>query len=61
VTTATYVLTLTFTVEGEHTPEDLALLAAQAGVQIEDPRDDEGDYTTFQTANLHVTMTRSIL
>lgn len=57
----TYVLTFTFTVFGEHDEEDLGLLAWQAGVQIEEPHDADGERATFQTSNVRATLTRSIL
>lgn len=49
----TYRIAIMFTAPDDLTVEELELLATQAAYQIEDPRDDDGGPTRFETSNVH--------
>lgn len=46
-------VTMIFTVDDDATDGDIDRMVGDAGIQIEDPRDEEGDAATFETRDLH--------
>ena len=42
-------ITITATVSDDATDADIALLVSQAVAQVEDPRDEDGEYVSFTT------------